>query len=114
MADSSHWARVRDEVSASLRRGAWCPVVAITPERATLDAGGRRVTMARSSLIITTSRPTRWSIVSRPSDAVNMPARWGEHYAVCPACSHRAALGDPTTDKRCSRCGGMFAINDEP
>ena len=110
----TQWARVRDDGSYGLRRGAWCRVVAVTADEATLDAGGRHVTVPRSALIVSSARPERWSIVTLPEGAVNVPPQWGQHYAVCPACSHRAAVGPPPTAlKRCSRCGEAFSLPEE-
>ena len=107
------WARVRDDANTPLRRGAWCLVVGTTADQVILDAGGRHVSVQRSSLILSSARPERWSVVARPDNAVNVPPQWGLQYAVCPGCSHRAALGVPTPQKRCSRCGDTFALVEE-
>ncbi len=88
-------------------------MVTMNAAEVVLDAGGREVTIERSRLIISTARPDRWSVVALPGDAVNVPAQWGLHYAVCPACAHRAPLGSPTPSKRCSRCGDSFPLEGE-
>jgi hypothetical protein len=104
------WARVRDDARTLLRRGAWCPVLGLTTEEAILDAGGRHVTVPRAELILAVAPPAHWTVVARPVDAVNVPPQWGQHYAVCPSCSHRAPVGAPTLHKRCSRCGDAFPL----
>jgi len=109
------WARVRNDATSLLRRGAWCLVLGTTGDQVIVDAGGRHVIVDRSSLIMSSARPERWSVVARPHNAVNVPPQWGQQYAVCPGCSHRAALGIPMPRKRCSRCGETFSLaDDEP
>jgi hypothetical protein len=107
------WARMRDDANAPLRRGAWCRVLGTRADQVILDAGGRQLIVDRSSLILSSARPERWSVVARPNNAVNVPPQWGLQYCVCPGCSHRAALGIPMPRKRCSRCGETFPLADE-
>jgi hypothetical protein len=110
MPDVTQWARVRGDMNCNVRRGAWYEVLRLTAGEAILDVDKRPVSVARSSLQVVPLRPHRWSVVARPSDAVNMPLSWGSRYAVCPRCRHRAPLKAPPSKLRCRRCGGVFAV----
>src|SRR5213082_653370 len=92
MPDVPPWARVAGDVNVGVRRGAWYQVVRLTPDAAWLDVFQRTRSVPRDSLEIVTVRPDVWSVVARPYDAVDLPFKWGSHYAVCPRCSLRAAL----------------------
>lgn len=110
MPDVPQWARVRGDVNCTVRRGAWYEVLRLTADEAILDVDTRPFRVARSSLQVVPRRPQRWSVVARPSDAVNMPLSWGSRYGVCPGCRHRAPLKTHPTELRCGRCGGVFSV----
>jgi hypothetical protein len=115
MPDVPQWARVRGDVNCNVRRGAWYEVLRLTPDEAILDVDHRPHSVPRSSLQIVPVRPQRWSVVARPSDAVNMPLSWGSKYAVCPACRDRSPIKGHDTEIRCTRCGGVFEVAwDDP
>lgn len=113
MSEAPQWARVRNEVNCRLRRGAWYEILQLTEDEAVLDVNHRPVGVQRSSLQIFPTRPERWSIVPRPSDAVDLPLSWGSTYGVCPKCGHRASLKGQKTEMPCPRCGGVFLIGWE-
>jgi hypothetical protein len=115
MPDVPQWARVRGDVNCNVRRGAWYEVLRLTPDEAILDVDKRPFSVARSSLQVVPLRPHRWSVVARPSDAVNLPLSWGSRYAVCPGCSDRSPLRGQPAELRCGRCSGVFAVAwDDP
>ncbi|HEV8304997.1 MAG TPA: hypothetical protein VGQ25_08560 [Gemmatimonadales bacterium] len=115
MPDVPQWARVRGDANCNVRRGAWYEVIRLTADEAVLDVNTRSLSVVRSLLQIVPLRPQRWSVVSRPQDAVNVPLSWGSRYAVCPGCRDRAPLKGHPTDLRCSRCNGVFAVAwDDP
>lgn len=110
MPDAPQWARVRVDVNCNVRRGAWYEVIKLMPDVAVLDIGRGLLSVARYRLQIVPVRPSQWSIVARPSDAVDIPQTWGSRYAVCPHCSHRTALPGQPTELQCPRCNGVFAV----
>lgn len=115
MPDELQWARVRGDVNCHVRRGAWYEVLRLTADEAILNVVERPFSAARSSLQVVPFRPQLWSVVARPSDAVNVPLSWGSRYAVCPGCRHRAPLKAHPTELRCGRCKGVFVVAwDDP
>jgi hypothetical protein len=115
MPDVSQWARVRGDVNCNVRRGAWYEVLRLAAEEAILDVNQRPTSVVRSQLQIVPVRPQRWSVVARPSDAMNIPLSWGSKYAVCPGCRDRAPLKGQPAEIRCARCDGVFAVAwDDP
>src|SRR5712691_1573063 len=110
MPEVQPWARVVGDVNANVRRGAWYEVIRLAPEAVVLDVNQRLLSVPRSSVEIVHERPYRWSVVPRPSDAVDLPLSWGSQYGVCPHCSHRAALKGHPAAMQCPRCGGVFSI----
>jgi hypothetical protein len=106
----TRWARLRRDVRTVLRRGAWYRVLSLGVADAVLDVDNAPVRVARTDLEVTETRPSRWTIVARPRDAENLPASWGELYAVCPNCAARAPLGRPQGEKRCTRCEQAFEV----
>ena len=78
------WARLRVDVNCALRRSAWYRAVRLTRDNVTLDVSRDRVPVPRRLLQTMFARPARWSVVPRPSDAVNLPSEWGTRYLVCP------------------------------
>ena len=67
------WARLRVDVNCALRRGAWYRAVRLTRDNVTLDVSRERVPVPRRLLQTMFAAPARWSVVPRPSDAVNLP-----------------------------------------
>ena len=110
MSEAQQWARVRAEINCHVRRGAWYPIVRLTPIEATLEVNQRHLSVPREYLQILPIRPRMWSVVERPRDAVDLPLSWGSRYAVCPKCSARAPLAQPAPRMRCVRCAGVFEL----
>lgn len=105
------WARLRDDVRGLLRRGAWYSILSPDGKQAAvITIGDITVSIPLSCLEITTTRPDRWTVVPRPSDAYMLPDSWGPTYAVCPNCADRRPLGRPGRKMRCSHCKETFEI----
>jgi hypothetical protein len=104
------WARLRIDVNRALRRGAWYRVVRMSRTEIVLDVTHERVPVPRRLLKTVFAKPTRWTIVPRPDDAVNMPSEWGSRYGVCPACQGRAPIGGFAPELPCPHCRGVFAV----
>jgi hypothetical protein len=104
------WARLRVDANCALRRGAWYRVVHLSRDRAVLDDTREQVRVARRLVETVFQAPTRWTVVPLPRDAVNVPAEWGNRYAVCPACYARAPIVDFALELRCPKCRGVFGI----
>lgn len=104
------WARLRVDVNCALRRGAWYRVVRLTRDRAVLDDTREHVPVARRLIQTVFMAPRRWTVVPLPRDAANVPADWGNRYAVCPACYARAPIHDFSPALRCPKCRSVFAI----
>jgi hypothetical protein len=102
MARPQHWARVRPGIECTLRRGAWYPVVELTPTEAVLAVNRQALRIPRASVQILPLRPPFWSLVRRRPDNFR--------YAVCPRCSRRRPFLDASTKLRCDRCRGLFAV----
>jgi hypothetical protein len=111
----TQWARVRGDINCRLRRGAWYRVLAVTQNDVVVDVHHEPRPVERAMVRLVRARPARWSVVSRPTDAVQMPISWGAKYGVCPVCQTRAALESLATAKRCDTCNGLFPIDwNEP
>ena len=113
MPEMRPWARVVGDVNVGVRRGAWYEVQRLTPEAAILDVHYRALSIPRSTVEIVTTRPDRWSVVTRPYDAVDLPMSWGTRYAVCPHCSQRAQIKAHPMEMQCAGCEGIFRIRLE-
>jgi hypothetical protein len=72
------WARVRGDVNCRLRRGAWYRVLALTTDDVVLDVHHEPHPVQRAMVRLVPSRPARWSVVSRPADAIQLPIDWDE------------------------------------
>lgn len=105
-----HWARLHVDLNCQLRRGAWYRVVRLLPREVVLDVNGKPLTVLRSYLHVTSTPPSRWTVVSRPADALQLPAGWGTEYGVCPGCRERAPLEGRPPSRRCPRCNGLFEV----
>ena len=106
----TRWARLRVDVNCGLRRGAWYPIVRFGKDRAVLEVTDDQVPVLRRLLQTSLSRPSMWSIVPLPDDAVNVPTAWGNRYIVCPNCQARAPLSGHPLDLPCPQCRGVFGI----
>jgi len=104
------WARLRVDVNCALRRGAWYRVVRLTRDKLVLAVTDEQVPVPRRLLKTVFAQPSRWTVVSRPSDAVNLPSDWGTRYAVCPACQGRAPISGFSLELACPHCRGVFAV----
>jgi len=104
------WARLRVDVNCTLRRGAWYRVVRLTREKVVLDVTDEQVPVLRRLLNTVFAQPSRWTVVPRPSDAINLPSDWGTRYAVCPACQGRAPISGFARELPCPHCRGVFAV----
>src|SRR2546427_12533790 len=93
------WARLwfaakrEDEGEASLRNGAWYPVLSSGVNRAVLEVSGQRVAVPQDLVEVRDKRPDRFTVVYRTYDDPN-PARGtradaGRRYGVCPKCATR-------------------------
>jgi len=109
----TQWARPRDDVNRGLRRGAWYRVIALTPREVVVDVNHSARTVPREGVEIVATPPQRWSVVSRPSDAVHLPVDWGDWYALCPTCRNRTPIKGHLATLRCPRCAGLFQIGWE-
>jgi hypothetical protein len=107
---TGQWARLLPAQVGNLRRGAWYRVVRLTPKEAVLDVNGTLTAVPRPALEILPARPTRWTIVPRPSGAARLPSTWGPRYGVCPSCRERAPLQERSASMRCPKCNGVFDI----
>jgi hypothetical protein len=110
MPEAPRWARVRGDINARVRRGAWYQVVQLNSELAVLAIGDRSMSLPRELLHIVAVRPRVWSVVRRPFDAVDLPRAWGSQYAVCPACQRRAPVEHHQHELRCEGCGTTGGI----
>jgi hypothetical protein len=108
--DQAQWARPRADVNRGLRRGAWYRVLDVTSQTVTIDVNHTAQTVPREGVEIVTTPPQRWSVVSRPSDAVRVPVDWGDWYALCPTCRNRTPIKGHSPTLRCPRCAGLFQI----
>ena len=104
------WARLRVDINCALRRGAWYRVLRLTRDKVTLDVTHENVPMPRGLVKTVFARPSRWTVVPRPSDAINLPSDWGTRYAVCPACQARAPISGYSLELPCPHCRGVFAV----
>jgi hypothetical protein len=102
------WARLRDNRRCGVRRGAWYRVLSVGPDEAVLEVNHAAMVLPRSALHIIDTRPTMWSIVERPSDAVMLPESWGTWYAVCPNCAERRPVQRAPGKMPCPRCKKAF------
>jgi hypothetical protein len=105
-----HWARLQVDVKDCLRRGAWYRVKRLLPRDVVLEVNGMLVTVPRTHLQLTTTPPTRWTVVSQPAHTPGRRAWWAADYAVCPGCRARAPFDGHPPSMRCPRCNGLFEV----
>jgi hypothetical protein len=105
------WARLNQDVSCGLRRGAWYRVVGLTPEDVVLQVPRReRVRVPRRFLQTLFTRPRRWTVVPGPAEPAGEPEHWRARYAVCPVCRARAPITGFSAELRCAKCNGLFGV----
>lgn len=104
------WVRLKEDVSTTLRRGAWYKVIKLAPLEAVVDVKGKPVTVPRKAVEVAAAPPLRWSVVASPKNAPRYPSSWGPQYAVCPNCRDRAPLMGHPESLRCARCNGFFEV----
>ena len=104
------WARLRVDINCALRRGAWYRVLRLSRDKVMLDVTHEHVPMPRRLVKTVFARPSRWTVVPRPSDAINLPSDWGTRYAVCPACQGRAPISGYSLELPCPHCRGVFDV----
>src|SRR5438046_10688556 len=88
------WARLwfaakrEDEGEASLRNGAWYPVLSSGANRAVLEVSGQRVAVSQDMVEVRDKRPDRFTVVYRtfddPNPALGTRADAGRRYGVRP------------------------------
>jgi hypothetical protein len=111
--DQRQWARVKSAVDVPLRRGAWYRVVApVTRLEVVVSVQGKRVSVPRTAVEISSTPPHEWTVVPDPTVAGDRtPDVFRLGYIVCPACRNRLVL--PATrlaEQLCPRCGQTFPI----
>jgi hypothetical protein len=105
------WARLTQDVSCGLRRGAWYRVVGLTPEDVVLQVPRReRVRVPRRFLQTLFTRPRRWTVVPGVAAAAELHENQRERYAVCPGCRARAPITGFSAELRCPKCNGLFDV----
>jgi len=110
MSGIGQWARIKPDLNYRLRRGAWYRVLRSNLTDAVVQVEHRDVTVPVAALQVESARPDRWTVVSLPRDAVDIPFSWGSRYGVCPECSARAPLVERVATMRCDACGGEFTV----
>ena len=110
MSGLQQWARIKPDLNYRLRRGAWYRVLRSNLTDAVVQVEHRDVTVPLAVLQVESARPDRWTVVSLPRDAVDIPFSWGSRYGVCPGCSARAPLVEHVATMRCEACGGEFTV----
>jgi hypothetical protein len=103
------WARLQGDTNLQLRRGAWYRVSRLGAREAVLDVHQTALTVPRALLQISSTRPSRWSVVGKPQLAG--VSRESGDYAVCPNCRNRATLVGHPANIRCPRCNGLFEVD---
>jgi len=110
------WARTQDKFAATVRRGAWYPVVeASGADQVVIQVGQEKVALKREMLLVREEPPSHWSIVVRTGV---MRPTWGGQknvgdntYAVCPHCAERQFFdGQPKTIE-CRRCHKVSPVD---
>ena len=111
MPDVQQWARVWTRHNCRVRRGAWYPLLRITPQEAVIEVNQQAVGVPREYVQVLPVRPSLWSVVPLPGDAFDIPLEWGSRYGVCPNCGERARLMGDAPRMECPRCRCVFAIS---
>ena len=108
---TKHWVRLSEDIDCGLRRGGWYEAISINKTEVVLKLDGRVKTFPRHHFEISTTGPTRWTIVTRAGNSASIPNRWTQGYAVCPSCRWRQlVLGRPRT-MLCEGCYEEFEVD---
>jgi hypothetical protein len=112
------WARVRPPGAATLRRGAWYPVVDDhVPNRVVLGVGTRSVAVHREFIQLRQHLPAGFSVVMKTPVDPNPVAGTGEDvgltYAVCPWSRSRVRLKGHPDHLECPDCGHRGLVDWE-
>ena len=75
-----------------------------------LEVTNEQVPVQRRLLKTVFARPSRWTVLPRPSDAINLPNDWGTRYGVCPACQGRAPIRGYPLELACPHCHQICAV----
>jgi hypothetical protein len=112
---TTQWVRLSEDVDCGLRRGGWYEAISVSQTEVVLKPYGRNKSFPRKHFEISTTGPTRWTIVTRAGNATTLPNRWTQGYAVCPSCRWRQLLlGNPKT-MLCEGCYQEFEVDwDKP
>jgi hypothetical protein len=111
--DQRRWARVNGAVDVPLRRGAWYRVVApVTRLEVVVSVQGKRVSVPRAAVEISSTPPHEWTVVEDPTVAADRtPEIFRLGYIVCPACRNRLVLpASRLAEQLCPRCSQTFPI----
>ena len=111
MPDVQQWARVWTRHNCRVRRGAWYPLLRLTPQEAVIEVNREPVAVPREYVQMLPMRPSLWSVVPLPADAFDVPLAWGSRYAVCPNCSERAPLAEDAPRMQCPQCRRVYEIS---
>jgi hypothetical protein len=104
------WARLRAEHDCPLRRGAWYPVLSLSPHEAVLDVNRQSTIVPLAYLEVVNEPPARWTVVERSKAPLRIPSEMSPTNAVCPSCQERVPLGGAPPVLRCPRCHGVFEV----
>lgn len=104
------WARLLTDLNIALRRGAWYRVWKLGLLQAIIEVRGKAFDVPAPLIEVTATPPSKWTVVARPRDAVRLPARWGDQYAVCPSCAERQSIVGRPQRMRCQRCRRDFQV----
>src|SRR5260370_42506158 len=88
--DQRQWARVNGAVDVPLRRGAWYRVVApVTRLEVAVSVQGKRVSVPRAAVEISSAPPHEWTVVEGPTVAADRPPEVFPLCCIrCPALPH--------------------------
>jgi hypothetical protein len=71
-------------------------VLSVGEDEVVLVVRHQSVLVPLTYLEIIATRPNKWAVIAQ------------EHYAVCPNCAERVAVGALPEQMRCRRCSGAF------
>ena len=108
---NKRWVRLSEDVDCGLRRGGWYLAVCVGQTEVMLQMHGKPLAFPRQLFEVSTTGPTRWTIVSEAGNATRIPTRWSKGYGVCPSCRWRQlVLGRPRT-MLCEGCYEEFEVD---
>ena len=104
------WARLQTDLNIQLRRGAWYRIRLLGALEAVIEVRGRQLQVPTPFIEVIGKPPRKWTVVSRPRDAVHLPPDWGDRYAVCPSCRERQQIVGRPRLMTCQRCRAEFYV----